>query len=231
MRHLLVIAVFSLLFMSLSFAQVKVVKPVKPVNSKPAYTRLGIGFGGAGSVLFLSRNIKENNEAYGYHVSLVYGGAKLFRTSLEYTQYKTLSIEPTWYNVKAKTVECNVHILARFSESNAIFYPMFGLSYNTFSGFYTGVNDFLNLGTLYEKNQDVVTNWWGLNVGTGYEYYFDQLSLFADYKMRIGVSEGYNELNIMDVCLSAGLRWNFRAPSVYRLFKGTRSRYVLDLAN
>ena len=230
MRPLVLIIVFLLLISSRTFAQVKVVKPVKPITTKPTVTNLGIGFGGAGSVLFLSRNIKENNEAYGYHISLVYGGAKLLRTSLEFTQYQTLSIEPTWYDVKANTLEFNVHILAHFSESNALFYPLFGLSYNRFSGFYTGENDFLNLNTLYEKNQDVVTNWFGLNVGTGYEHYFTQLSIFAEYKMRIGVSEGYNELNIMDVCLSAGLRYNFKVPTIYRLFKGTRSRYVLDVA-
>ena len=49
-----------------------------------------------------------------------------------------------------------------------------------------------------------------------------------DYKMRIGVNEGNKQLTILDVCFAAGLRFNMRAPSIYRLFKGTRSRYLLD---
>lgn len=205
-------------------SQVRVVKPVK---TKPLTTRLGLGAGAAGSVLFLSRNVKENNEAYGFHLSLAYGGTKLFRGTVEYTQYKSLDIAPTWYNVKANTIETNLHIIARFSEGKAIFYPIFGLSYNVFSGFYTGVRDYLNLNTLYEDNSDVKTQWWGINAGAGYEYFFKRFSFFADYKMRMGVSEGYNEFNILDVCLSAGLRMNLKVPTLYGLYRGTRSRYTL----
>jgi len=213
------------LFMALPLeAQVRVIKPVK---TKPLTTRLSFGAGAAGSVLFLSRNVKENNEAYGFHLSLAYGGTKLFRGTLEYTQYQTMDISPTWYNVKANTIEMNLHIIARFSEGKAIFYPIVGFSYNEFSGFYTGVRDYLNLNTLYEDNTDVVTTWWGINAGAGYEYFFKRLSFFADYKMRMGVSEGYDEFNILDVCLSAGLRINLKVPSLYGLFRGTRSRYTL----
>jgi len=206
------------------FAQVRVVKPVK---TKALTTRLGLGLGGAGSVLYLSRNVKENNEAYGFHLSMVYGGTKLFRGILEYTQYKTIDISPTWFGVKASTIEMNMHIIARFSEGKAIFYPIFGLSYNLFSGFYTGVRDYLNLSTMYEDNSDVMTKWLGFNAGAGYEYFFKRFSFFADYKMRMGVSEGYNEFNILDVCLSAGLRVNLKVPTLYGLYRGTRSRYTL----
>lgn len=203
------------------------VRTIKPIKSHPSTALFSFGFGAAGSVLFLSRNVKPDNEARGYQASLVYGGSKLFRGSLEYTRYQTINIEPTWYNIKAQSIECNMHILARFNESKAVFYPIFGLSYNTFKGFYTGVNDYLNLSSLYSVNQDVVTHWLGFNVGTGFECYFNRLSFYADYKMRLGVSEGYNEFNIIDVCLSAGIRYNFKVPSLYSLVKGTRSRYIL----
>lgn len=206
-------------------AQVRVIKPVK---TRPLTTKLGVGAGMAGSVLYLSRNVKENNEAYGYQLSMVYGGEHLLRGSLEYTGYQSMDIAPTWYNVRANTIELNLHVIARFSEGKAIFYPIFGLSYNSFSGFYTGVRDFLNLNALYPDNTDVVTRWWGFNAGTGYEYYIKRLSLFLDYKMRIGVNEGYGDLNILDVCLSAGLRYNLIVPTPYGLFKGPRNRYRLN---
>lgn len=218
------ICLLAICFCSTSNGQVRVVKPIK---TRPLTTKLGFGAGLAGSVLYLSRNVKENNEAYGYQFSMVYGGTHLFRGSLEYTGYQTMDIAPTWYKVKANTVELNLHIMARFSEGKAVIYPIFGFSYNTFSGFYTGVRDFLNLGALYPYNSEVLTRWWGFNAGTGYEHYFDRWSLFLDYKMRIGVSEGYNELNILDVCLSAGLRINLIVPTPYGLFKGPRNRYRL----
>ena len=169
------------LFLShVSFSQTQK-KPINPALKKqltpakkthPRKTNLGIGLGVSRSVVYLARNVKPDNDATGLHTSLVYGGSKLLRLSLEYTRYKTINIAPTWYNIKANTIELNCHFLARFRSKNAYFYPLFGVSYNTFSGTYTGINDYLNLGSLYEKNQKVVTKWLGLNIGTGYEYYF-----------------------------------------------------------
>lgn len=202
----------------------------KTVSKYPKRTNLAFSAGATRSVVYLARNVKPDNDATGFNTALVYGGARLLRLSLEYTRYKTIDIAPTWYSIKANTVELNMHILARFRGKNAYFYPLVGLSYNTFSGTYTGVYDYLNLGNIYPKNERAVTHWWGINLGTGYEYYFKPGSFFLDYKMRIGRTEGYNQLNIQDVCISAGLRFNLRVPSVYSLFiyRNTRSRYLLD---
>jgi hypothetical protein len=149
------------------------------------------------------------------------------RLSLEYTNFKTIDIKPTWYNINAGTLEANLHIIARFRKTKAYFYPVVGLSYNMFSGYFTGRNDFLGLTERYPTNKVISTNWIGLNVGTGYEYCIKRFSLFLDYKMRVGFSERKN-LNIMDVCFTSGLRYTLRVPSVYKIFSGTRSRYVLD---
>ncbi|MDX2174663.1 MAG: hypothetical protein SFY56_16280 [Bacteroidota bacterium] len=215
---------FNLLF-CLGYSQVRIIKPVK-THSKT--TNLSFGLGAARSVVFLNRNVKENNDANGLQASLIYGGGNLFRFGCEYTFYKPIDIAPTWYDIKAHTIEANVHIIARFKNTDAFFYPLFGLSYNTFSGYFTGKNDFLNLADKYKTNQIAVTNWVGLNVGTGYELFFKRMSLFLDYKMRVGFSDGKKQLNIMDVCFNAGLRYNLKVPSIYNLFKGTRNRYFLD---
>ena len=191
-------------------------------------TRLGIGAGVAGSALYLERNVKENNTSKGYHFSLVYGLGHLFRTSMEYTHYQSIDIAPTWYNIKAGTFEWNLHIMARFSEGKAFFYPILGLSLNKFSGYFTGLNDFLNLKTIYQSNSEVSTLWLGVNVGAGYEYYFKKFSFFMDYKMRVGKSDSYKNINIMDVCLSMGLRLNLKVPTLYGLFRGPRNRYQFN---
>jgi hypothetical protein len=188
---------------------------------------LGIGGALTRSVIYLNRNVKENNDARGYSFSIVYGGSKLLRTSIEYTHYRKLSIEPTWYDIKASTIEANVHILARFKKSKSFFYPLFGVSYNMFSGYFTGRNDFLNLSERYQVNKNINTNWVGLNVGSGYEFNIKPLSFFLDYKMRVGLSER-KHLNIMDVCFTFGMRYNLKVPSIYKIFSGTRSRYLLD---
>ena len=206
-------------------AQLKVVKPAETHARK---TNLALGGGITRSVLYLSRNVKEDIDAIGYTASLMYGGNKLTRTIVEYTYYRKINIEPTWYNIKAYSLEANVHFIARFKSKKAIFYPLFGLSYNVFSGFFTGENDFLRLIKLYTKNQQVTTRWVGLNAGTGFEYFFKPGSFFVDYKMRIGFTEGTSQFNIMDVCFSGGLRFNLRVPTIYQIFKGARGRYFVD---
>jgi hypothetical protein len=218
--------IFIMFFICTScYSQTRVIKPVK--KSRPVSTNLGIGGSITRSVLYLSRNVKENNDAKGYSFSLVYGGARLLRLSTEFTRYRTINIVPTWYNISAATFELNGHLIARFQTDKAYFYPIFGVSYNTFSGFFTGQNDFLHIGEKHSANTTVITRWLGLNIGTGFEYKFKAISAFMDYKMRIGKADR-NQLNIMDVCYHFGFRYNLKIPSVYKLFSGTRNRYFLE---
>lgn len=206
------------------------VRTIKPVKTHPAKTNLGIGLGITNSVVFLARNTSENNDALGFQGSLVYEGSKLFRVTLEYTRYAKIDIVPTWYDVRANTIESNVHILFR-SKGNLYFYPLFGLSYNSFKGRFTGLNDYMNLTSVYGgANKDVSTRWLGVNVGIGLEYQVKPFIIFGSFKMRGGFSKG-EKLNIMDVCYSLGVRYNLRVPSLYRLFKGPGNRYSLDTDN
>jgi hypothetical protein len=207
---------------------IRTVKPVKEKTSPtyPKTTDLSLGLGVANSALFLARNTKDYNNALGYTAVMMYGGNKPFRASLEYTRYTTINIEPTWYTIRAKSIELNMHTL--YHHNATCFYFLSGLSYNVFSGYFTGINDFLNLSSLYDANTKVTTRWLGLNVGVGLEYTFNKIVLFGNYKMRLGRSEGYNDFNIQDVCYSVGLRYNFSAPSIYKLFKGTKGRYFLN---
>jgi len=203
-------------------------RTVKPIVTHPKKTDFAIGIGRNRSVVYLNRNVKENNDARGFNVNVIYGGAKLMRAELSYVRYSELNIAPTWLNVNAQTFDANLHFLARFQSKSAVFYPIVGLSYNIFKGYFTGQADNLNLRAIYGVNSNVRSGWVGLNVGTGFEYYFKPMSVFADYKMRIGIAEGNENLNIMDVCFVIGFRYTMRVPSFYALFKGTRSRYFLD---
>jgi hypothetical protein len=225
MRRVTLLLCLVLLMGSLGKAQLKV---IKPVVAHAKYTRLAFGYGRSRSVVYLNRNLKDNNDARGNHFSVVYGGSRLMRISAEFTHFNLKDIAPTWYNVKANTFEANVHFLAHFKSGKAYFYPIAGLSYNVFKGYFTGLYDYLNLKSIYPINQVAVTRWFGLNVGTGFEYFFKPGSFFIDYKMRLGKSQGTEHFNIMDVTFCAGLRYNLKAPSVYQIFRGTRSRYFIN---
>lgn len=209
--------------------RVRAVKPVKPVKPKTPIvtTDLSLGAGFTRSVLFLARNTKNNNDASGITFNATYGGHKPLRACLEYTRYLPIDIAPTWYNIKASSLELNGQALYR-SKGNIGFYLLTGLSYNVFKGQFTGINDYLNLRSLYQPGQDVVTRWLGLNAGVGFEYAIRKVIVFGSYKMRVGRSEGYNDVNIQDVCYSVGLRYNFKVPTLARLLKGPRNRYFLN---
>lgn len=214
---------FILVFFQSMMGQVRIIKPVK---THPRYTDLAVSAGVIRSDLFLTRNVNTNNDAIGFTGGLVYGGGRSFRLNLEYAHYRKMNIKPTWYDIKASSIELNANILAQFKKTKTFFYPLFGISYNSFQGYFTGLNDFLFLATKYEKNAIARTNWLGVNVGAGFEQKIKHFAIFGEYKMRIGNSGP--QLNILDVCFSAGLRYNFRVPSVYKLFSGTRNRYILE---
>ncbi len=222
-RHLYIVVLF-LIAISMA-SQVRVVKPVK--RTKPKSTRLAFFGGLSNSVLLLERNIKDDNSASGYHIGASYGLTRVFRASFEYTKYHQIDIAPTWYNINARTYEFNINAMARMTGTDAFFYPLLGVSYNIFEGYFTGQQDYLNLSRMYEKNANVDTRWFGVNVGVGLEYFIKQFSMYGEFKMRVGQTES-GQISIMDVCFTAGLRYNLRVPSLYKVFSGTRSRYLLD---
>ncbi|MBP9069992.1 MAG: hypothetical protein KBG47_10830 [Bacteroidia bacterium] len=196
------------------------------------HTTLGIGVGITRSVIFLSRNVREFNDATGFNVGLVYGGNKLVRLAIELHQYSPVNIEPTWYNINAKTYEANIQLLARFKNGNSIIYPITGISVNHFKGYFTGKEDFQNLADKYPVNSEVSSFWIGGNFGLGYEHQIGPLKAVLQYKMRVGVQDVVGKVNIMDVCYSLGLRYDFKAltpKAVYRVItRNYKARYDVN---
>ncbi|HWY12725.1 MAG TPA: hypothetical protein VN026_15435 [Bacteroidia bacterium] len=201
--------------------------PIPKPKKEVKYTNFQFGGGMMGSVLYLSRNIKEKNDAKGLTIVANYGGHKLLRFSVQYTNYFPINIEPTWYNIKANTIEANVEVIARFKNDHTILYPYAGLSYNTFKGYFTGLDDYLNLRERYKINTTVSNKWLGLNVGTGIEHSFGPVVIFGDYKMRVGVERagGVNTINIMDVCYSAGIRIKVSVITLKSAYHSMGDRY------
>lgn len=202
-----------------------------PVKTKSKTSELGIGVGMASSSVFLAQNVLNRNNALGYYANMVYGStAKPFRLSGEYTHYNNINIAPTWRDIKANCTELNLHSLWRFRSVKSYLFLITGVSCNVFSGYFTGQNDFLNFSSVYTPNQIATRTWWGFNAGLGYEIYYKDVCAFATYKMRVGNVKQKSELNIMDVCMAFGLRYNvsFPSPSFKRIFRGTRSRYMLN---
>lgn len=204
--------------------------PIKSLKSESHYTNSGLGIGVTRSVIFLSRNVKEFNDANGLHLTYVYDGHKLMRFAAEFSQYKSIDIEPTWYDIKARTYEANVQFLAHFRSDKALIYPITGLSVNEFTGFFTGKDDFQNLRDRYQVNTTVKSYWIGANFGVGYEYAFGPVKAYLIYKMRVGAQDVNERLNIMDVCYHIGLRYDFETIkykyAFRKIFRNYKGRYT-----
>ncbi len=184
------------------------VTPVsEPVKNAFDYSRWSIKGGVNISVIYLARNVQESNNKPGFCGGIGYRINDLIRVNGLYTHFQPIDIKPTWLDVKANTYELNLELMARFPNKKTLVYPFFGLSYNTYSGFFTGESDYLNLKEYYGTNLTVKNHWIGANVGAGLEHNFGIIGLFVDYRMRLGKQE--SELNIMDVCYTAGLKINF----------------------
>ena len=203
------------------------VRTIKPVKTHPAKTNLGIGVGITNSAIFLQRNTLEDGNIKGLTGTLTYDASKKIRINIDYTRYQKIDIVPTWYDIHASTLEANMSILW-YSKGGLCFYPMAGLSYNVFKGNFTGLDDFQNLAAKYPGQRYITTRWLGFNAGVGMEYIIKPFAIFGNAKMRVGFSDGNSQLNIMDVCFNAGIRYNLRAPSLYKLFKRPGDRYSLD---
>lgn len=180
---------------------------IKKAEKEKPYTRWSLRAGLNLSVIYLARNIKEKNNEPGYCGGFIYEINNFVRISALYTHFQPTNIKPTWLDVKANTTEANLEILAKFPNKKTLLYPFVGLSYNTYTGFFTGESDYLGLRKYYPVNSTVKNQWLGLNLGTGIEHNFGILGLFLDYRMRVGRQE--KAINIMDVCYTAGVKVRF----------------------
>lgn len=187
-------------------AKTKTILPAK-LEKERQFTRWSLKAGGNISVIYLARNIKESNNEPGYCGGLTYEINNFIRVSTLCTRFRPINIEPTWLNVKANTYEMNLEILAKFPNKKTLLYPFVGFSYNTYTGFFTGEADYLNLREYYPVNSIIKNQWLGLNFGTGLEHNFGILGIFIDYRMRVGRQE--KAINIMDVCYTGGLKVTF----------------------
>ncbi len=210
-------------------AQSKTTPDPKLLPPKPkheiVYSKFSIKAGGNLSVIYLARNTQDHNNEPGFSLGAVYAANGFLRVSCLYTRFRTLDIAPTWQNIKASTYEANLEALARFPNKKTLLYPFAGFSYNTYKGFFTGQDDYLNLKEYYGSNTIVSNHWIGMNFGLGLEHSFGAFGFYIDYRMRVGRQE--RGINIMDVCYSGGIK--YKLPSLNlkgkKLFRNPNDRF------
>ncbi|MBK9284246.1 MAG: hypothetical protein IPM51_07970 [Sphingobacteriaceae bacterium] len=202
---------------------------VKPIVKKEKNTNLSIAASFVRSEIFLEQKIKEDSKPPGVSLRLAYSGKKITRLEIEYVHFFPRIIEPKWYAMNLNSLEANCHFTTRFNNTNAMFYPLIGISYYSFSGYFSGKNDSKNVARLYMPGTTILLNMLALNIGTGYEHRIKKIGLFAEYKLRFaGDNWGIKNFGIKDVCIAGGIKYYMHVKSLGTIFKGTRNRYFLN---
>jgi outer membrane protein assembly factor BamA len=188
---------------------------------------LGLAGGLSKSVVFLTRNINEFNDAYGLYLQLsVNRPKKLIRNEISFTNYRKIQIEPTWKDVKSWTIEHNVNFMARFVKTDAYLFPTAGWCFSRYEGFFTGVSDVQGLRAKFRPNTNVRQYWAGLNFGVGAEKIFYPFSIGMYYKMRVSNGDLIDKLSIVDVCYHFFAKYYFKRI-FSKKYLGPRGRYIL----
>ncbi len=203
-------------------AKTKTLTPT-PKQKETQYMRWSIKAGANISVIYLARNTKDNNNEPGYSGGLNFDINNFVRVSTLFTHFRPIDIDPTWRNIKANSGEVNLEIIAKFPNKKTMLYPFVGLSYNSYKGYFTGEQDYLNLKEYYAVNTVIKNNWVGLNLGTGIEHNFGVLGIYLDYRMRVGKQE--KAFNIMDVCYTGGIKVRLPYGKVAKRFISPGQRF------
>ncbi len=157
--------------------------------------------------MYLLRYTKTgtNTGGYGLSLSLSKPNGSL-RITTQFVRLNFFNIKPTWVDMRAYSIESNLELLARLENQKTIIYPFAGISYQSISGRFTGINDYSGLRNFFQPNSIVKTQGPALNIGLGVERSIKKLKLCAHYRMHIGKSE--SKIMLTDVCVDLGIKYS-----------------------
>jgi hypothetical protein len=130
----------------------------------------------------------------------------------EYTYQLVHDALPAWGGIIARNFDLNMHFLYyNVAATEAKFYGIFGFSYQQWSGVYQGTPAFDRDVYDYKPGDQVKFNWPALNVGIGFERFYNHVGMFGEFKFRGGQDYSSDPFAIVDVCITAGIRINLLA--------------------
>ena len=185
--------------------------------------KFSLGYGRLNGVVYMSRNVDVLNSANGHAFSLLYSQSDLFRWEIAFQRFSDFDMNPSWKSVKARTMECNLMCLARTQGGGLLFYPIAGLSYNSFNAFYTGIQDYTLMSKTTQPNTVIQSFWPGINTGVGSSLCIGNLEISLQYKMRIGQTPGLRDLNIQDIQFSL-LAWY--SPKDFKINSAKKNKTI-----
>ena len=165
-----------------------------------------------GGLSFSTININKDMEGHarcGLNLKAGMKFSPVCRITSEFTNQFSYNIEPSWKHINSQSYELNANFLANLEGADASFYTITGISYQRWSGDFTGINHFYHLIDLGTTPKTYSYSWGSFIAGCGFEKKLNEFSLFGEFKYRISKKQVNVPLNIIDAGYTIGLKYIF----------------------
>ena len=164
-----------------------------------------VGAGGLLTSLNFFKNAQQFTYYPAYSARIYYQPSQYIRFVIDYSKVKQANIIPTWLNVQNTFIDIDAHILMHFNDKISSAYFILGASSQYWKSFYTGVDDYNNIGTR-KPNTNYKTIYYGANIGIGFEFsILPRLDIYGEIRYRITNTDvGFG---LSDVCYGIGLKY------------------------
>ncbi len=165
-----------------------------------------------GGLAFSSINMRmEPFEQFksGWNARAAFRFRRRFGIAGEYTYQFIHNAEPAWENIHTTNLDLNLdYLYFNVGVTNTKFYAITGACFQHWHGVYKGPAA-VNQDNLDYKIGDVKAfDWTSLNLGLGFERYYDRFGLFGEFKFRFGKNYPSDTFGIVDAGISLGAKIN-----------------------
>jgi hypothetical protein len=194
---------------------------------------LFIGGGLNLSSVNIFRNYIENPYQLGWTIRASYLSKKNFRITAEYFRTPKFQLNPTWKDVRSNNLALSFNALANIIDQDVIIYTISGVCFQSWKGYYAGLNDFSDARFFYAENSWVTNKTICLDLGIGFEKPFPGFYLYGDFRYRFADID--RRFGIIDALYQIGIHFpiyfyfndkNNKTKKRHKLFNRFNDKYT-----
>ncbi|HXB39711.1 MAG TPA: hypothetical protein VNZ49_04165 [Bacteroidia bacterium] len=161
-----------------------------------------------------------------YEGRLYFGSNDMFRGLINIESQPLINFKPEWVNIRSTFFDLQGNILFYFSNRKGIFYIIGGVSYQRYSGNYTGYGSISRMMPYMDK--EFKGNYFGGISGFGFELkVYLNISLYAETRFRMMWFDEKLDRNTKTLVISdqlcVGIKINL--PELHKIFRGPNDKY------
>ena len=127
----------------------------------------------------------------------------------EYTDLVKHDAFPAWGSIHARNFDLNLaYMYLTVAQSNTKFYGLIGACLQQWKAVYQGTPAFDRDIYDYTGGNQYAFNWVSMNLGLGFERYYQYFGVFGEFKFRFGRDYQSDSFAIMDASITLGVKKN-----------------------